>query len=103
MAAVCSNKLQLEIKKANDIPPAPLFIFLMSLGIRHQNLCERGLSEISTSLSLPFTLVFLLIFVLYFFFVIIMVKVKAGKQSAKGFPDAVSFALNYKSFSGRKS
>lgn len=27
MAAVCSNKLQLEIKKANDIPPAPLFIF----------------------------------------------------------------------------
>lgn len=48
--------------------PLLFLFFFMSLGIRHQNLCERGLSEISTSLSLPFTLVFLLIFVLFFFF-----------------------------------
>lgn len=86
MAVVCSNKLQLEIKKKEQMIYHPLlFFFFMSLGIRHQNLCERGLSEISTSLSLPFTLVFLLIFLLYFFFLLSWWRSRPESRAQKVF------------------
>jgi len=98
------KQIAIRDEKANDIETLLIFVYPLAFAAKiyaSGDYHRFGLHFHCHSHSeSSFPLVFLFIFYLVIFFLGSM-KVKDEEQSAKGFPDAVSLAFNYKSFSGR--
>jgi len=102
------KQIAIRDEKANDIETLLIFVYPLAFAAKiyaSGDYHRFGLhfhchSHSESSFPLVFLFIFyLVIFVVIFFWV--SMKVKDEEQSAKGFPDAVSLAFNYKSFSGR--